>query len=73
MNTLDWWHKLDAQTQGWLVTHNGEAITAGILDTIIATGAPIDSDAWWVGEMGPLGFYLSDEATDWIESVANLE
>ena len=31
------------------------------------------SDAWWVGDRGPGGFYLSDEATDWIEAVANGE
>lgn len=31
------------------------------------------SDAWWVGQTAPEGFYLSDEATDWIETVANEE
>ncbi|MGN6635360.1 MAG: hypothetical protein ACTHJ6_07850 [Oryzihumus sp.] len=31
------------------------------------------SDAWWVGKGGPTGSYLSDEAVDWIEEVANGE
>jgi hypothetical protein len=33
----------------------------------------IRGQAPWVGQNGPTGFYLSDEAVDWIEEVANRE
>jgi hypothetical protein len=33
----------------------------------------LPTNAWWVGENGPNGFYLSDAGIDWIETVANGE
>jgi hypothetical protein len=33
----------------------------------------VPSDAWWVGDNGPEGCYLSDAGIDWIEEVANGE
>jgi hypothetical protein len=40
---------------------------------ITAAGETITSDAWWVGQSGPSGFYVSDAAADWIEAIANDE
>jgi hypothetical protein len=73
MNIDEWWPKLDTATQDWLIAHNGDAVSADVLSRITAAGGVVTSDAWWVGQSGPDGFYLSDEATDWIEAVANGE
>ncbi|MET4638419.1 hypothetical protein [Mycetocola sp. 2940] len=73
MNIDEWWPKLDSAMRDWLIAHNGEAVPAHILSSIEATGAAVTSDASWVGHSGPDGLYLSDEATDWVETVANRE
>ncbi len=44
-----------------------------MLVKIVAAGGSVTSNAWWVGEGAPDGFYLSDEAIDWIEAEANGE
>lgn len=71
MQILDWWPKLDRDTQAWLIAHNGEAVAPKVLARIVAAGNSTTSNAWWVGEDGPDGFFLSDEAVDWIEATAN--
>ena len=38
-----------------------------------AGSAEQEPEAWWVGQSGPNGFYLSDEAVDWVDEVANGE
>jgi hypothetical protein len=73
MNIDEWWPKLDTATHEWLVAHNGEAVPAHILSRIEAAGATVTSDASWVGHSGPDGLFLSDDATDWVEAVANDE
>ena len=57
----------------WLVENNGDAVPAEVLEEIADAGGSFDSDAWWVGESGPSGFYFSDDAVDWIEAVGNGE
>ncbi len=73
MEIIEWWPKLDADARAWLVAHNGEAVAPDVLLEIVAAGGSVTSDAWWVGESGPDGFFLSDEAVDWIEATANGE
>ena len=73
METIDWWPKIDQATRDWLIAHNGEALPEGVLAKIIAAGGTLTADAWWIGEEGADGFYLSDEASDWVETVANDE
>ena len=68
-----WWPALPPETQEWLIAHNGEALPASVIQEITRAGGSVTSDAWWVGENDPTGFYLSDAATDWIEEVANGE
>lgn len=60
-------------TRDWLIANNGDALTASVVEEITRAGGQVASDAWWVGQSGPTGFYLSDEAVDWIEEVANGE
>lgn len=73
MQMIEWWPNLDADAQGWLVAHNGDAVSAEVLTKIVAAGGFVTSNAWWVRQDGPEGFYLSDEAVDWIEATANGE
>ena len=73
MNIDEWWPKLDPGTRDWLIAHNGEAVPEHILGHIEAAGGAVASDSWWIGQRGPDGFYLSDEATDWVEAIANGE
>jgi len=73
MNIDEWWPKLESSAQEWLIANNGDVVSADVLNQITAAGGVVTSDASWVGESGQSGFYLSDEATDWIEATANGE
>ena len=73
MGTIEWWPQLDSDAKAWLIAHNGEAVSPEVLSKIAAAGGTVTPSAWWVGESGPHGFYLSDEAVDWIETTANDE
>ncbi|WP_214467821.1 hypothetical protein [Microbacterium flavescens] len=72
MEIVEWWPKLDSDAKAWLIAHNGEPVSPEVLSEIIAVGGSVNSGAW-VGESGPDGFFLSDEAVDWIEAAANDE
>jgi hypothetical protein len=73
MNIEQWWPNLSDATKGWLIANNGDAVPAPVVDEIIAAGGIVSSESRWVSESGPGGLFLSDEATDWIEAVANDE
>ena len=73
MSIEHWWPKLKPSTQKWLIENNGDAVSPDVVAEITQVGGVITSDAWWVGRTGPLGFYFSDEAVDWIEAVGNGE
>ncbi len=68
-----WWPTLQPSTREWLIANNGDAVPAPIVEEIAQAGGAITSEAWWVGQNGPSGFYLSDAAIDWIEEIANGE
>lgn len=73
MEIREWWPKLDAESQAWLIVHNGEALAPDVLRRIEAVSGSLASSASWAGERGPDGFVLSDDAVDWIETTANDE
>ena len=73
MSIEHWWPKLKPSTQKWLIENNGDVVSPDVVAEITQVGGVITADAWWVGESGPSGFYLSDEAVDWVEAVANGE
>lgn len=73
METIDWWPKADSNAKSRLIAHNGKAVSPEVLSKIVAAGGSMTSSAWWIGVSGPDGFYLSDEAVDWIETAANDE
>lgn len=73
IKVIEWWPNLDPGAKGWLIAHNGEAVSPEVLSNIVAAGGSLTSNAWWGGESGPDGFFLSDEAVDWIETATNDE
>ncbi|KUM33610.1 hypothetical protein [Arthrobacter sp. EPSL27] len=73
MKTIEWWPNLDSEAQAWLIANNGDVIPPDVVDKIAAAGGVATPGAWWLGEQGPEGIYLSDEAVDWIETTANGE
>ena len=73
MNIDEWWPKLDPSAQEWLIANNGDAVSAEVLGQIAAAGGDVTPDSRWVGESDEAGFFLSDEGTDWIETIANGE
>lgn len=73
MRIEDWWPRLDSSTQQWLINNNGDVVPPNILDQITAVAGVPTADASWVGDNVPEGFFLSDDAIDWIEETANDE
>lgn len=73
MNLDDWWPLLEQASRDWLIAHNGDALSAAVLDDIARVNGSVPSDAWWGAEKGPNGLYLSDAGVDWIEATANGE
>ena len=73
MDIEQWWPNLSGATKEWLIANNGDAIPEPVVIEIVAAGGVVASESKWVGENGPDGFFLSDEATDWVEAVANNE
>lgn len=56
-----WWSKIRKESRQWLMDNNGDAVRSDILREIVRAGGEVN------------GSYLSDEAVDWVESVANGE
>lgn len=56
-----WWPRIRRQSRAWLVDNNGDAVPEDIVNEIVRAGGEIT------------GSYLSDEAVDWVEAVANGE
>jgi hypothetical protein len=56
-----WWPKIRQASRDWLVANNGDAVRGDVADDIIRVGGEI------------AGSYLSDDAVDWVEAVANGE
>jgi hypothetical protein len=73
MDIEEWWPNLKPSTKEWLIENNGDAIPDDLIQDITQAGGSVASDASSVGEDGPSGSYLSDDAVDWIEAEANDE
>jgi hypothetical protein len=73
MSIDEWWPKLAPSTRDCLIENNGDAVPPEIVAEIAAVGGSAKPEDWWVGQIGPAGFFISDEAIDWIEEMANDE
>ena len=73
MSIEAWWPKLRLQSREYLIANNGDVVPPDLVGEIARAGGVTTTDAWWVGHSDPTGFFLSDEAIDWIDEVANGE
>lgn len=73
MRIENWWPLLDPSTQQWLINNNGDVVPPAILAQITAVAGQPTAEASWGGDSAPEGFFLSDEAVDWIEETANTD
>ena len=73
MNIEEWWPHLTPATREVLIENNGDNVPPEIVAEIAKAGGSISQDFWWIGQIGPSGVNVSDEAADWIETVANDE
>ena len=73
MDIDDWWDELEAETRQWLIDNNGDVVPPEVIQEILDAGGSLTDGAGWVGERTITGFFLSDEAVDWIEAKANEE
>lgn len=73
MSIEAWWPTLRPESRDYLIANNGDVVPPELVEEIARAGGDVTPDTWWVGENGPEGFYLSDEAIDWIDEVANGE
>ncbi|PRY68461.1 hypothetical protein B0I08_104163 [Glaciihabitans tibetensis] len=73
MEIAEWWPKLTHATRDWLLANNGDAVPAEIMTEIAAAGGPGKSEPWWTNQIDSDGFYFPDDASDWVEAVANDE
>ncbi len=73
MSIEAWWPKLQQQSRDYLIANNGDVVPPDLVEEIARAGGVIRPDAWWVGQSDTTGFFLSDEAIDWIDEVANGE
>ena len=56
-----WWTKIRQESRDWLVANNGDEVRGYIVADIVRAGGAVT------------GSYLSDDAVDWVESIANGE
>ncbi|MGZ8801717.1 MAG: hypothetical protein ACXWZL_03610 [Mycobacterium sp.] len=73
MGIAEWWGALAPETRDWLIAHNGEPLSAQVLDEVVAANNGAKDPSWWAGESTEGASQLTDDAVDWIESVANAE
>ncbi|WP_314100579.1 hypothetical protein [uncultured Frigoribacterium sp.] len=73
MRIDEWWSELVPSTRQWLIDNAGDVVPAWVLEQITAvTGEPTADDDW-AADVDAEEFYLSDDATDWIEAAGNDE
>ena len=67
------WPHLTASSRSWLVEHNGEPLPDELVAEIVRVTGGERSAQWWSGPPVEGQTQLTDEAVDWIETVANDE
>jgi hypothetical protein len=67
------WPLLDDSTRLWLTEHNGEPLPDDLVARILRVTDGERDAQWWTGPAAEGETQLTDEAVDWIETVANDE
>lgn len=68
-----WWGSLTHGARDWLVEHNGEPLEPAVRAEIMEITRGRTDAGWWRGDSGEGETELTDNAVDWIETVANDE
>ena len=66
------WPSLAPATREWLIDHNGEALSAAVVDDIAAANGGSIDPRWWAQD-ADAPVTLRDDIVDWVEAVANGE
>lgn len=65
------WPLLRTSSRSWLIEHNGEPIPDDLIAEILSVTGGEPDVQWWTGPSVEGQTQLTDEAIDWIETVAN--
>ncbi len=71
MDLAQWWTDVMPETREWLTANSGSALTPEVVADISRAGGLIAANSWWMGERGPEGVFLSEEADQWIRGRAD--
>ena len=67
------WPHLRTSSRSWLMAHNGEPLPEDLIAELLSVTGGEPSAQWWTGPSVEGETQLTDEAVDWIETVANDE
>jgi hypothetical protein len=67
------WPHLNPSGRAWLIEHHGEALPDQLVAEILSVTGAEPNDQWWSGPAVEGQTQLTDEAVDWIDTVANDE
>lgn len=67
------WPLLTNSSRSWLMAHNGESLPDDLIAEILRVTGNERNAQWWKGPSADGETQLTDEAVDWIETVANDE
>ena len=64
------WPRLGTSSRSWLMEHNGEPLPDNVIANILSVTDGNQIAQWWTGSSVEGQTQLTDEAVDWIETVA---
>lgn len=67
------WSRLSPSSRAWLIEHNGEPLPDHLVAEVLSVAGREPDTPWWSGPSVEGQTQLTDEAVDWIETVANDE
>lgn len=67
------WSRLSPSSRAWLIEHNGEPLSEYLIAEVLSIAGGAPDTPWWSGPSVDGQTQLTDEAVDWIETVANDE
>jgi hypothetical protein len=67
------WPHLSRASRSWLIEHNGEPLPDLLVAEVLSVAGGGPNAQWWRGPYVEGQTQLTDEAVDWIETVANDE
>ena len=67
------WPHLSPSSRSWLIEHNGEPLPDQLVAENLSVAGAEPNAQWWSGPSVERQTQLTDEAVDWIETVANNE